>query len=98
MRNTNCEHRNDSASNTGSYDVIVIGGGNAAVCAAIGASEQGARVLMLEGAPEYMRGGNTRHTRNIRCAHNAADEFFTGPYPAEEYLDDLIQVTGGLVG
>jgi tricarballylate dehydrogenase len=77
------------------YDVIVIGGGNAAICAAIGAREQGASVLLLEGAPEYMRGGNTRHTRNIRCAHNAADQFFTGPYPAEEYLEDLIQVTGG---
>ena len=48
-----------------------------------------------KGAPEHMRGGNTRHTRNIRCAHKAADQFFTGPYPVEEYLEDLIQVTGG---
>jgi tricarballylate dehydrogenase len=96
LRNNVNSHREGvSSDRNGSYDVVVIGGGNAAVCAAIGASEQGARVLVLEGAPEYMRGGNTRHTRNIRCAHNAADEFFTGPYPAEEYLEDLIQVTGG---
>jgi len=78
-----------------SYDVIVVGGGNAAICAAIGAAERGGQVLLLEGAPQYMRGGNTRHTRNIRLAHNAADQFFTGPYTADEYLADLIQVTGG---
>jgi tricarballylate dehydrogenase len=42
-----------------------------------------------------MRGGNTRHTRNIRCAHDEGDEFFTGPYPYDEYLADLVQVTGG---
>lgn len=77
------------------YDVIVVGGGNAAICACIGAAEKGARVLLLEGAPKFMRGGNTRHTRNIRCAHNAADKFFTGPYPFDEYLADLVQVTGG---
>jgi len=78
-----------------SYDVIVIGGGNAAICAAMSASENGGRVLVLERAPEYMRGGNTRHTRNIRCAHDAADDFFSGPYPEQEYLEDLIAVTGG---
>lgn len=79
----------------GIYDVIVVGGGNAAICAAIGASRTGARVLLLERAPQHMRGGNTRHTRNIRCAHSAADDFFSGPYPEEEYLEDLIAVTGG---
>lgn len=77
------------------YDVIVVGGGNAAICAAIGAREKGGSVLLLESAPEYMRGGNTRHTRNIRLAHKGPDEFFTGPYPQEEYLADLVQVTGG---
>jgi tricarballylate dehydrogenase len=77
------------------YDVIIIGGGNAAICAAIGARENGARVLLLERAPEYMRGGNTRHTRNIRCAHDAADDFFSGPYTEKEYMEDLIAVTGG---
>ena len=77
------------------YDVIVIGGGNAALCAAMGARHHAQRVLVLERAPKYMRGGNTRHTRNIRCAHSAADQFFSGPYTDEEYMADLINVTGG---
>ena len=47
------------------YDVLVIGGGNAALCAAISARRAGASVLVLEGAPKFYRGGNTRHTRNM---------------------------------
>jgi tricarballylate dehydrogenase len=78
-----------------SYDVIVVGGGNAALCAALSAREAGARVLVLERSPEHARGGNTRHTRNIRCSHAAADQYFSGPYPEEEHLQDLIGVTGG---
>jgi len=77
------------------YDVIVVGGGNAAMCAAIAARHIVSRVLVLERAPEYMRGGNTRHTRNIRCAHPNADQYFSGPYNEEELLQDLISVTGG---
>lgn len=77
------------------YDLIVVGGGNAAICAAIGAACHGARVLLLERAPQHMRGGNTRHTRNIRCAHSAVDQFFSGPYPDEEFWADLFAVTGG---
>src|SRR6266446_1767133 len=77
------------------YDVIVIGGGNAALCAALAARHAVSRVLVLERAPEHMRGGNTRHTRNIRCTHAAADQFFSGPYSEEEHLEDLIGVTGG---
>ena len=77
------------------YDVVVVGGGNAAMCAAMAARRHVPRVLVLERAPENMRGGNTRHTRNIRCAHAAVDSFFSGPYPEEEFLDDLIGVTGG---
>jgi tricarballylate dehydrogenase len=61
----------------------------------MGARENTDRVLLLEGAPEHMRGGNTRHTRNIRCAHARADQFFSGPYPDEEYMADLVAVTGG---
>jgi tricarballylate dehydrogenase len=77
------------------YDVIVIGGGNAALCAALAARHGASRVLVLERAPENMRGGNTRHTRNIRCTHAAADQYFSGPYSEEEHLQDLIGVTGG---
>src|ERR1700730_2606935 len=77
------------------YDVIVIGGGNAALCAALAARHVVSRVLVLERAPEHMRGGNTRHTRNIRCSHAAADQFFSGPYSEQEHLEDLIGVTGG---
>src|SRR6202162_4842744 len=77
------------------YDVIVIGGGNAALCAALAARHVVSRVLLLERAPEHMRGGNTRHTRNIRCSHAAGDQFFSGPYSEEEHLQDLIGVTGG---
>jgi tricarballylate dehydrogenase len=47
-------------------DVLVIGGGNAAMCAALSARREGAEVLVLEGAPEHFRGGNSRHTRDVR--------------------------------
>jgi tricarballylate dehydrogenase len=77
------------------YDVIVVGGGNAALCAALAARGAGGRVLVLERSTEHMRGGNTRHTRNIRCSHAEADRFFSGPYSEEEHLNDLISVTGG---
>src|SRR5215831_14327496 len=77
------------------FDVLVIGGGNAALCAAIAARRAGASVLVLEGAPKFYRGGNTRHTRNMRCAHDAATEILTGPYTEEEFWEDLLRVTGG---
>src|SRR5438874_6615023 len=77
------------------YDVLVIGGGNAALCAAISARQSGASVLVLEAAPKFYRGGNTRHTRNMRCAHDSATETLSGPYSEEEFWDDLLRVTGG---
>ena len=77
------------------YDVLVIGGGNAALCAAINARRTGASVLILEAAPKFYRGGNTRHTRNMRCAHDTATEILTGPYTEDEFWDDLLRVTGG---
>ncbi|MFL6791376.1 MAG: FAD-dependent tricarballylate dehydrogenase TcuA [Bradyrhizobium sp.] len=80
---------------TRKFDVLVIGGGNAALCAAISARRAGASVLVLEGAPKFYRGGNTRHTRNMRCAHDAATEILTGPYTEQEFWDDLLLVTGG---
>jgi tricarballylate dehydrogenase len=77
------------------YDVLVIGGGNAALCAAISARRGGASVLVLEGAPKFYRGGNTRHTRNMRCAHDASTDILTGPYSEEEFWEDLQRVTEG---
>ncbi len=80
---------------TRKFDVLVIGGGNAALCAAISARRAGASVLVLEAAPKFYRGGNTRHTRNMRCAHDAATEILTGPYTENEFWEDLLRVTGG---
>ena len=76
------------------FDVLVIGGGNAALCAAMAARQRGASVLLLERAPEHMRAGNTRHTRNIRCVRAAHGSRSSGVYSEEEFLEDLIQVTG----
>ncbi len=78
-----------------SYDVLVIGGGNAALCAAITARRAGADVLLLEHAPKALRGGNSRHTRNLRYMHRQANEFLTGPYLEEEFWQDLTRVTAG---
>src|SRR5947209_15084020 len=77
------------------YDVLVAGGGNAALCAAIAARRAGASVLVVEMASKFYRGGNTRHTRNIRCAHDAATETLSGPYPEDEFFKALLQVTQG---
>jgi len=77
------------------YDVLVAGGGNAALCAALCARERGANVLILESAPRDFRGGNSRHTRNLRCMHTAPTKVLTDAYPEDEYLADLLRVTGG---
>ncbi len=76
-------------------DVLVIGGGNAALCAALTALEAGARVLLLESAPRDWRGGNSPHTRNIRCMHDAPQDVLTEAYPEEEFWQDLNKVTSG---
>lgn len=77
-------------------DVLVIGGGNAALCAALMAREAGASVLLLEAAPREWRGGNSMHTRNLRCMHDAPQDVLVDAYPEEEFWQDLLKVTGGL--
>ena len=91
------------------YDVIVLGGGNAALCAALSAREFGARVLVLERAPVEKRGGNSAFTGGgFRMVHHGADDIRKivpdltdeevarsdfGEYTAEQYLDDLGRIT-----
>jgi tricarballylate dehydrogenase len=77
------------------FDVLVIGGGNAALCAAMTARESGATVLLLESSPKEFRGGNSRHTRNLRYWHESGNRYLTGPYPEEEFWNDLLSVTKG---
>ncbi len=94
------------------YDVIILGGGNAGLCAAIAALEKGAKVLVLEKAPEYFRGGNTYFTGGIiRCAFDGIEDIKklipdmtpeeeasveVGSYSEDEFYDDLMRVTEGL--
>ena len=91
------------------YDVIVVGAGNAAMCAALSAQEQGAKVLVLERAPQDQRGGNTAFTEGgMRMVHNGLEDMKKfvpdltpeeiantdfGEYPAEQYLDDIARIT-----
>jgi tricarballylate dehydrogenase len=91
------------------YDVIVVGGGNAAFCAALAAQEQGAKVVVLEAAPEDEAGGNSRFTAgSIRVVYNGVEDIKTlvpdltqaeidttdfGTYTAEQFFDDMARVT-----
>lgn len=76
-------------------DLLVIGGGNAALSAAISAQKKGARVLVVESAPKPYRGGNSRHTRNFRVMHGKPMGVLAGEYGEAEYFDDLLKVTKG---
>ena len=95
-----------------SYDVVVVGAGNAALCAALAAQEEGARVLVLEKAPQHLRGGNSYFTGGgFRFAYNGIEDYDAiipdmseteratvdvGSYPASTFYDDLMRVTEGL--
>jgi len=80
---------------TSTFDVLVIGGGNAGLSAAITAAEAGRRVCILERAPRFYRGGNSRHTRNLRAMHDAPTAVLSESYGEEEYYEDLLRVTKG---
>lgn len=77
------------------WDVVVVGGGNAALVAALSATGPSTRVLVLERAPAPMRGGNSRHTRNIRCVHQEGDAFYLDAYRYDEFWEDLCNVGTG---
>jgi tricarballylate dehydrogenase len=90
-------------------DVVVVGGGTAAICAALTAVEAGARVVLLERAPEKERGGNTAFVGGAcRMAHAGLEELLTlvddvpeeqlarttiAPYQRSDFLDDMAKVT-----
>ncbi len=91
------------------YDVIVVGAGNAAFCAALAAQEQGAKVVMLEAAPQEESGGNSRFTAgSIRVVYNGVEDIKTlvpdlteaeiattdfGTYTQDQFFDDMARVT-----
>jgi len=91
------------------YDVVVVGGGNAAFCAALAAQEHGAKVVVLERAPEAENGGNSRFTAGaIRFAYRGVadlkeimpdltDEEIKrtdfGTYTEDQFFDDMFRVT-----
>src|SRR6201996_3407779 len=90
-------------------DVVVVGAGNAAFCAALAAQEQGAKVVMCEAAPEDESGGNSRFTAgSVRVVYNGVDDIKTlvpdlteaeiattdfGTYTADQFFDDMARVT-----
>ena len=92
-----------------STDVIVVGAGNAALCAALAAAEHGVSVLILERAPESEAGGNSRFTAGaFRCVYNGVDDLRVlmpdltddevaksdfGTYTEEKFFDDMGRVT-----
>jgi len=92
----------------GKYDVVVVGGGNAAFSAAMAAREHGAEVLMIERAPEDESGGNSRFTAGIiRFAFNGIDDLLQlidlndeeikntdfGTYTQDQFFDDMGRIT-----
>jgi tricarballylate dehydrogenase len=65
------------------------------LCAALAARQTGASVIVVEGAPKEFRGGNSRHTRNLRSMHDRPTDLLVDAYSEDEFLTDLMRVTGG---
>ena len=78
-----------------SPDVLVVGGGHAGLCAAITAREAGASVVLIEAGTHATRGGNSRHTRNLRAMHREPTATLIDRYTEDEYWQDLQRVTQG---
>ena len=76
-------------------DVLVVGGGSAALCAAIAARRGGASVRLVERAPVALRGGNTRHARNFRLMHDGPQWYVPDSYGEDAFFKDLVRVTRG---
>ncbi len=76
-------------------DVLVIGGGTAALCAAIAARQAGAAVWLVERAPCELRGGDSRHARNFRIMHPAPTRFAPGCYGEDEFSAELQRAADG---
>jgi tricarballylate dehydrogenase len=79
----------------GIVDVLVLGGGCAALCAAISARRHGATVRMVEHAPVSLRGGNARHARNFRLMHDQPEWYVPDIYGEDAFFKDLVRVTDG---
>jgi tricarballylate dehydrogenase len=93
------------------HDVIVVGSGNAALCAALAARERGVSVLIVEKAPEGMAGGNTKYTAGaMRFAYRSGEDLTGllrdpddtrlartdfGAYPEEKFRNDLLFFNDG---
>ena len=92
-----------------SADVVIVGGGNAALCAALAAREHGVSVLVLERAPEEEAGGNSRFTAGaMRCVYDGVEDLKAlmpdlteqeiaqtdfGTYTEDQFFDDMYRVT-----
>src|SRR3978361_2054658 len=70
-----CPGRPRRRTDVAKYDVVVVGAGNAAFCAAQAAAEKGSKVLMIERAPKELMGGNSRFTAGaVRCVYDGVDD------------------------
>ncbi|MEY6432313.1 FAD-dependent tricarballylate dehydrogenase TcuA [Thioalkalicoccus limnaeus] len=79
-----------------STEILVVGGGIAAYCAALAARQAGAAVTLIDRAPPALRGGNARHSRNLRLAHAAPSRLSPGCYRPDEFVADLARASHGL--